>query len=184
MGSLFELESGARKRRFLQYGITALIGFILIRFINIYGDPSPWAKQDTLVKTILSFLNTSKYPPSLLYSLMTLSGLFFLLSFTEGIQNIASQFLMVYGKVPLFFYIIHWYIIHPIMFGMLFSQGYQWKDLPFGNLQFGRPATESGWPLGIVYLVWLLVILIMYPLCKWYSTYKMNHPEKTYLRFL
>lgn len=184
LGRIFEMETATRKKRFLQYGLISLIGFLVIRFINIYGDPSPWAKQESFVKTVLSFLNTSKYPPSLLYSLMTLSGLFFLLSFTEGIQNTASQFLSIYGKVPLFFYLIHWYIIHPIMFGMLFSQGYHWKDLPFGNFQFGRPATESGWPLGIVYLVWILVILLMYPLCKWYSNYKMNHPEKTYLRFL
>lgn len=184
LGSLFELEAAARRKRCLQYGITALVGFILIRFINIYGDPSPWAKQDSIVKTILSFVNTSKYPPSFLYSLMTLGGLFLLLSFVEGLKNTASSFLLVFGKVPLFFYIIHWYIIHPIMFGMLFSQGYDWQDLPFGNFQFGRPATVSGWPLGIVYLVWILVIIVMYPLCKWYSTYKMNHPEKTYLRFL
>lgn len=184
LGRIFELESGIRRKKLLQYGLTALIGFVIIRTINLYGDPLPWAKQESLTKTILSFLNTSKYPPSFLYSLMTLSGLWLFMGFAQGLHQTISKFLLVFGKVPLFFYIIHWYLIHPIMFGMLFSQGYQWKDLPFGNFQFGRPASESGWPLSIVYLVWVLVIVIMYPLCKWYSNYKMNHPEKTYLRFL
>lgn len=184
LGSIFEKESSPRKKIFFQLGGMALIGFLLLRWLNIYGDPSPWAKQDSFTKTILSFLNTSKYPPSLLYSLMTLGVLWVLLAWVDQINNGITKFLAIYGKVPLFFYIIHWYIIHPIMFGMLFSQGYEWKNLPFGNMQFGRPATLSGWSLEIVYLVWMLVIIIMYPMCKWYSKYKMQHPEKVFLRYL
>jgi len=183
-GQLFELSPQKRKKIFLQIGVIALLLFIVIRVINIYGDPLPWAVQKTGAFTFLSFMNITKYPPSLLFTLATLGIMFLILSFTEGITNRFAKFFIVYGNVPLFYFIIHMYLIHILMFVMLFAQGLSIKDLQFGLMQFGRPATGTGIGLPLIYVVWIGVVLILYPVCKWYGKYKAEHREKKWLRYL
>jgi uncharacterized membrane protein len=183
-GGLFELPPEKRKSIFFKIGIITLALFTLLRFVNLYGDPSKWAIQKKDIFTFLSFINVTKYPPSLLFSLITLSIMFLILSLAERIKNIFTDVVIVYGKVPLFYYLIHWYIVHSILLIILFSQGFHWHDLQFGPFNFGRPKQESGLPLWGVYIVWISVVIFMYPLCKWYGKYKQAHPEKKWLRYL
>jgi uncharacterized membrane protein len=183
-GQLFELSPEKRKKIFLQIGAVALLLFVIIRFVNIYGDPLRWSVQKTGVFTFLSFINITKYPPSLLFDLATLGIMFLILSLAEGITNRFTKFFIVYGNVPLFYFIIHMYLIHILMFVMVFMQGLGIKDLEFGLMQFGRPAKGTGIGLPLIYAIWMGVVLILYPLCKWYGKYKTEHRENKLLRYL
>ena len=176
-GRLFQLSEMQKKKIFLKLGLLSITLFIIIRAINIYGDPVQWASQKNELYTFLSFMNVTKYPPSLQFSLITLGIMFIIIYAIEGLNNKLTQITSVYGKVPLFFFIIHWYIIHPIMFLIVFMQGYKSSDLLFG-FNLGRPKGPSGVNLWIVYLIWFIVVLMLYPLCKWYGKYKANNREK------
>lgn len=182
-GKLFELPGTRRKSAFLKIGLTSLILFIIIRAINIYGDSSPWASQKNGLYTFLSFINVTKYPPSLVFCLVTLGVMFLILSVVEGVENKFSRIATVYGRVPLFYFLVHWYILHPVMFGIVFLQGYKSPDLLFG-FNLGRPRGASGVNLWFIYLIWILVVIMLYPLCKWYGKYKEDHKEKKWLRYL
>lgn len=183
-GELFMLPSEKRKKLFLKIGIGALTLFALIRTFNIYGDPSHWSFQKNGVFSLLSFINTSKYPPSLLYTLMTLGILFLLLSAFDTVQNKITDLVSIYGKVPLFFYLIHWFVIHICTMFIFFMQGYHWSDLQFEGFSFGRPKDGGGFDLLGTYLLWIFVVTLLYPLCRWYSVYKMQHKDIVWLRYL
>jgi len=177
-GKLFELAVKKRRTTFLKIGLSALILFVVLRFSNFYGDPSLWSFQKNSLFTFLSFINVTKYPPSFLYSLITLGIMFLILAFAEQVRNDFTNFISIYGKVPLFFYLIHWYIIHPLLIAIMFLQGFQWSDLSFASGNFGRPkGTESGLELGAIYLIWLGVVLILYYPCRKYGVYKTEHQE-------
>lgn len=183
-GSLFELPVEKRKKILLQTSVGALLLFCLLRFTNIYGDPSKWLTQKTNLFTFLSFINITKYPPSLLFDLFTLGIMFLILSVSEGVTNRFTKIFTVYGKVPLFYFIVHLYLIHVLMFVMLYLQGFGLKDLRFGLLNNGRPKTGSGVGLGTIYLIWIGVVVSLYPLCKWYGNYKDLHKDNKLLRYL
>ena len=183
-GKLFELADDKRKNTFLKIGLGALVLFTVLRFINIYGDPSLWTSQKNNLFTFLSFINVTKYPPSLLFSLATLGIMFIILSLAEQRENRFTNFVSVYGKVPLFFYLIHWYIVHPLLIAIMFLQGFHWSDLDFASGNFGRPkGTESGLELWAIYLIWLGVVLILYYPCRKYSVYKAEH-QKWWLKYI
>ncbi|HXB95060.1 MAG TPA: hypothetical protein VNU70_07870, partial [Puia sp.] len=157
--------------------------FMLLRFINLYGDPAHWAVQKNAVFTFLSFLNVSKYPPSLLFMLVTLGVLLLVLSIVEGRDNRATRILLVYGQAPMFYFIVHFYILHALLIITVLLQGYHWADLPFASFQFGRPP-GAGLQLGAVYIIWAAVVIALYPMCRWYGRYKQTHREKKWLRYL
>jgi len=182
-GRLFEKPVRERKRLFLWLGASALGLFVVLRAVNVYGDPVKWSVQKDTVFTLLSFLNVNKYPPSLLFSLVTLAGLLLLLAAAEQRDNRITRVLIVYGRAPLFYFIVHLYLIHLIMFIVVFAQGYHPGDLRFGPFQFGHPPAGDGLPLWGVYATWIAVVITMYPLCRWYGRYKAAHPEKTWLRY-
>ncbi len=182
-GRLFELAIPMRKPLFLKIGLTALALFIIVRSVNVYGDSFQWEKQKSTLFTFLSFINVTKYPPSLIFCLLTLGVMFLLLSSVEGLQNKFTEITIVYGKVPLFYFLIHWYILHPLMFLIVFFQGYKYSDLVFG-VNLGRPKGISGVNLWYTYLIWALVVIALYPICKWYGKYKESHKEKKWLRYL
>jgi uncharacterized membrane protein len=182
-GRWFEKPASQRKQLFLRLGLGTLALFIALRLSNWYGDPSPWSAQKSSLFTLLSFLNVNKYPPSLLFTLLTLGGLFLILAAAELPDNRATRTLLVYGRAPLFYFIVHLYLIHLIMFIVAFSQGYHFHDLQFGPFQFGHPPTGDGLPLWAVNAIWIAVVIVMYPLCRWYGLYKASHPEKTWLRY-
>ncbi|GAB3769601.1 DUF1624 domain-containing protein [Spirosoma horti] len=182
-GQLIERPIEQRKPLLMRIGLGALLLFVLLRVLNIYGDPAPWSTQKTGLFTVLSFINVTKYPPSLLYALLMLGLMLLFLSAVDGKDNAFTRWLTVYGKVPMFYYILHWYLVHLAMIGMSLLQGYSLADLPTGPLNFGRPA-NAGVSLGGVYLVWLGLVLLLYPLCKWYGKYKTAHPEIGWLRYI
>lgn len=172
-GKFFKLAEAQRQKLFIKIGLSALALFILIRFINIYGDPALWAVQKDMVFTFLSFMNVTKYPPSLLFCLVTLGILFLLLAYADGFNNSIKKVTSVYGKVPLFYFVIHFYIIHVLTLGMLLLQGFNWSQLEFASGTFGRPkGVESGLPLWSIYIVWIFVVLLLYKPCQWFGKYK------------
>lgn len=183
-GQIFEMPLIKRNKMLLIAGVSCLGAFVLLRFINIYGDPAPWQTQKDGMYTLLSFLNVTKYPPSLQFILLFIGIAFLLLSFAEELPKFIRNILLVYGKVPMFYYLLHFYIIRLATFIMVYAQGFTWKDLLFGPFQFGRPASGSGIGLGAVVIVWLIIVALLYPLCKWYGNYKSRHPEKKWLRYL
>jgi uncharacterized membrane protein len=182
-GRLFEYPINQRRSLFVKIGLAALALFLVIRGINVYGDSFPWSRQKDGVFTMLSFINVTKYPPSMVFCLLTLGVMFLVLAAVEGRRNKFTNVAMVYGKVPLFYFLVHWYIIHPLMFLIVFLQGYGVSDLVFGT-NLGRPKGASGVGLFYIYLIWIFVVILLYPLCKWYGRYKETHREKQLLRYL
>jgi uncharacterized membrane protein len=182
-GSFFEISLQKQQSLFLKSGLSAIGLFIVLRFINVYGDLLPWSNQKSGLFTFLSFINLTKYPPSLDFCLLFLGILFLILSAMQGIKNKLTEYVCVYGKVPLFYYLVHWYIIHLLVFLMIFLQGFKSTDMVFG-FNYGRPKTGSGIELWAIYIVWIAIVAVMYPLCKRYGRYKENHKEKKWLRYL
>jgi uncharacterized membrane protein len=187
MGYLYvHYDAVKRKRLLLLYGLSAITLFVIIRFVNIYGDPFHWEKQEGFLFTLLSFLNTNKYPPSLLFILMTLGPGCIFLALTENITNGFSKFVSVYGRVPMFYYILHIYLIH--LLAMITSElftTWDWSKWIFHEpLWFIQSFHGYGFPLVIVYIVWIIVVIALYPLCKWYDSYKQAHKEKWWLSYL
>ena len=171
-----------RKEFLLIAGITCILLFIVLRYINGYGDVSKWSTQQTSLYTFLSFLRTSKHPPSLLFMLMTIGPALVILSIAENARNRFTKFLIVYGKVPFFYFIAHFFLIHvtAIIFYLISGRG-------TGNIDFTGTVAKMpiiGYPLWVVYIVWLSVVLLLYYPCKWYGNYKATHPQKKWLSYL
>ncbi len=183
-GKYFELDATTRKRIFLRIGWIALLLFVAIRFVNIYGDPIPWSAQKNTVYTFLSFMNITKYPPSLLFCLVTLGIMFLLLAQAEQVRGRWQVIVSRYGKVPLFYFLLHFYLIHAIMFIVLWAQGISWGQMEFATGTFGRPTTiGSGIKLWAVYLIWMVVVAILYKPCVWFGQYKATH-NKWWLKYI
>lgn len=184
-GKLFELPVAKRKMLFLKIGSGALLLFAVVRFVNIYGDPSLWSAQKDGVYIFLSFMNVTKYPPSLLFCLVTLGIMFLILAFAEQMQNNAAKILTIYGRVPLFYFLVHFYLIHLIMVAVMFMQGFHFADMDFASGGFGRPkAVASGLQLWAVYLIWVGVVVVLYKPCAWFGKYKAAHKENAWLKYL
>jgi uncharacterized membrane protein len=183
-GELFELNEEKRKKIFLWSGISVLTLFAILRAINIYGDPSEFSEQKSVFFSFLSFINVTKYPPSLLFALLFAGMMFIILYISELKQNKISEVLTVYGRVPLFYFIIHLFIIHAMMLGMLLIQGYAPGEFLFGAFNNGRPKTGEGVDLWMVYVIWICVVVLLYPVSKWYGNYKSEHPYKKILRYI
>jgi uncharacterized membrane protein len=181
---LFELQEAKRKKIFVSLGIAALLLFIVVRFINVYGDPVPWSVQKQTEFTFLSFMNVTKYPPSLVFCLVTLGIMFLILAFAEGKRNKFISIASVYGKVPLFYFLVHFFLIHIILLIILFLQGFHWDQFDFASGNFGRSkAVESGLPLWGVYVVWISVVAALYKPCQWFGKYKSEH-KQWWLKYL
>lgn len=185
MGYLFKNDYPAERRRkiFLLTGIGLVLLFVVLRLINQYGDPSPWATQKNAVYTMLSFLNVTKYPVSLQYSCMTLGPLLIVLAATKGKQNEFTRFLCVFGKVPFFYYVLHFFLIHAVTAIIFFATGHTWAETGDpASFVFFRPAS-FGVSLEVVYLIWVLVIVILYFPCRWFCRYKARH-KKWWLSYI
>lgn len=180
----FILPEHKKPKLFLRIGVGALLLFIVIRLINMYGDGAPWSVQKTGFYTFLSFMNVSKYPPSLLFCLVTMGIMFLLFAFVEKLNKGVQHVAMVYGKVPLFYFVLHFYFVHIITLVMLFIQGVQWADFEFATGTFGRPKrVVTGLPLWGIYLVWVSVVFILYKPCVWFGNYKATH-QKWWLKYI
>jgi uncharacterized membrane protein len=186
-GTLYQSDFSAeqRQRWLLIIGTIATLLFVFLRAFNLYGEPREWAAQVSPVYTMLSFLNTTKYPPSLHFLLMTMGPALIFLSLTEPIQNRLPQPVIVFGRVPFYFYVLHLYVIHALAMLLLVYEGRKASEYIFsaGNLTSGR-LSGFGLSLPAVYIVWVAVIVLLYPLCLWYQRYRQKHPEKWWLRYL
>lgn len=184
LGQYFQLPQAPRRQIILKISLIALSIFVILRAFNLYGDPQLWNyAQPNWVFSILSFMNLTKYPPSLLFVCATLGVSFLILYFLGEKDNLFTRIMSVYGKVPLFYYLLHWYIIHALMVVVMLLQGFQWSELNFAPFGFGRPKQGGGLELWGVYAVWLGVVAMLYPFCLWFSRYKAANRHKTWLRF-
>lgn len=183
-GELFILTVERRKGMFLLIGAGAVILFAVLRLSNLYGDPAPWSEQKTPWFTFLSFINVTKYPPSLLFTLLFTGLTFVSLYLSEKASASSSKFLEAFGKTPFFYFVVHLYLIHAVMFVMLFMQGFGMEDFAFGAFKNGRPDAGGGIGLSGVYFVWISVVLVMYPLCRWYWQFKSRNRHVRILRYL
>lgn len=175
-----------RKRSLIYLGWGAIALFIVVRFTNVYGDPVHWAVQKNVSYTFLSFLNVSKYPPSFLYTMVTLGPAFLFLAYAEKPLIGFTEKIIVYGRVPMFYYIIHIFFIHLLgMVGAAIS-GRSWSDMVLGAawVTDNRQLQGYGFSLLVVYVLWALVVIVLYPLCKWYDDYKTGHREKKWLSYI
>ena len=180
-GALYsaEYDPVKRKKALLSLGFGLIVLFVLLRFSNVYGDPSKWTGQKNAVFTLMSFLNTTKYPPSLLYTMMTLGPALVFLAFAEGPLNGLTRRITIFGRVPMFFYILHIYLFHLIAVIAVVISGRPWSDMILtGWVSSNVKLKGYGFGLITVYGLWILVILVLYPLCKRYDIYKRAHQAK------
>ena len=186
LGSLYsnKVDAAQRKKTLLWLGISSIVVFVGLRFINVYGDPSHWANQSVPAFTVLSFISVTKYPPSLLYGLITLGPACIFLALFETKPGWLGKIFSVYGRVPMFYYILHIYLIHLLAMFATTLCGHKWSDMIWTDFTNNDKLNGYGFSLSIVYLVWIAVILILYPFCKWYDRYKTNHKEKWWLSYL
>ena len=167
--SVFDEAPGRRNARLVAYGLAAAAVFLALRAAGVYGDPNPWDVHGGATRTLIDFLNTTKYPPSLLFLLMTLGPAAVLCAFADRVPDAMKQPLIVFGRVPFAFYVAHLYLIHALCVGLGILQGFDARQLM--TIMFLFP---KGYGLGLpgVYLVWLVAIATLYPLCRWMASLK------------
>jgi len=167
-----------RRKILLLLGSGLVLLFVILRLLKGYGDPVPMSQQQRgSVFTFLSFLNVNKYPPSLAFLSMTIGPAMIVLALLENIQNKVTGFFRTYGRVPMFYYILHFYIIHTIAIIVFFAQGFSTSEIVTKNNPFLFKPPGFGFGLAGVYAVWLFVFLVLYPLCKKYNRYKSTHRQ-------
>jgi uncharacterized membrane protein len=180
-GHVFLLEPATRQKIILTTGVVATLAFLILRAINRYGDPAPWAHQHSAVFTLLSFLNCTKYPPSLLYLLMTLGPALIFLALVDRHRFKVTNPLIVFGRVPLFYFVAHFYLIHILSF---LSTWLRYGARSYPILFSSPPAMggpedlfppDFGYSLWVVYAVWLFVVISLYPPCRRFAQYKADH---------
>jgi len=186
-GKIFsDIEAEKRNKMLLWMGICALLFFVALRATDIYGDPLGWTEQKNVFRSFLSFMNVQKYPPSLLFMCATIGPALIFLALVKNTSGRIAKIMSVYGRVPFFYYIIHFYLLHIIAVIVFLSRGHSFAEGVNGapNFPFKFIVPGEGVSLGIVYVIWVLVVAALYPLCKWYDNYKTNHKEKWWLSYL
>ncbi len=177
-GRLYLLERERRRAWLVGIGAVLTLGFVLVRAVNGYGDPFPWKPQGSTSFTVLAFLNTTKYPPSLDFLLMTLGPCLLLLAWFEGRALRPSNPLVVFGRVPLFYFVLHFYAAHVaalllavLRYGVS-AFHFVFNPVPsMGGAKELYPS-QFGYPLWVAYAVWAAVVLSLYPLCRWFAGVK------------
>jgi uncharacterized membrane protein len=173
-GAVYRWEASVRQRWLLYAGLATTLGFVVLRLTNVYGNLTPWAHQTRPFFTFLSFLNCTKYPPSLCFLLMTIGPGLIALSLLERPWSKWLHPFRAYGQVPFFYYVLHIPLIHALAVVV--------SEVCFGTSAylFGRSANtppEVGFGLPVVYLVWILVVVAFYPACKWFAALKRRRRE-------
>jgi uncharacterized membrane protein len=177
-GPIFELAPAERRRRLLRIGIGATIAFVALRALNVYGDPSRWAWQPTGVFTVLSFLNVTKTPPSLLFLLMTLGPATVALARFDRMAWSRSNPLIVFGRVPLLYFVLHFVAAHLAAVVLAFARygtatfSFLWIPFPSMSGPADLFPPDFGYDLWVAYAVWIAVVLALYPVCRWFAGVK------------
>jgi uncharacterized membrane protein len=180
LGQIYSWPAARRQRFLLRLGIALTAAFVVLRAINIYGDPFRWSHQRSAVFTVLSFLNTNKYPPSLLFLLMTLGPA---MLFLWAVDARTPQFLrpaLTIGKVPMFYFLLHLPLIHLLAVVVCYARygtaHWMFESPTLDNYPFTRPP-GWGFSLPIVYLIWVFVVVVLYPLCRWFAGLKQRRSD-------
>ena len=186
-GKLFMSVEGQKRRKTLIWlGLGIILFFCIVRATNEYGDPGHWAVQKNALFTFFSFMNVQKYPPSLLYICATIGPAILFLAFAGHTRSRLAKFITVYGRVPFFYYILHFFLIHLLSAIFFLARGHSFADglkpRPLLIPQFIAPG--EGYSLFVVYVIWICIVLSLYPLCKWFSDYKQRHRDKWWLSYL
>jgi len=176
-----------RKRWLSNAGYVALALFVMLRLVGIYGEPMPWVQYDANLYTALSFFNLSKYPPSLLYLLMTLGPALLLLAQLDQSPQVApwQKALITIGRVPLFYYVVHLFVIHLLALLAAEATGFGWQAMLLeGWVSFDSDLVGYGFSLGATYLVWILVLVVLYPLSLFWHRLKTRHKGKWWVSYV
>jgi uncharacterized membrane protein len=171
LGPIFLDPAAGRARQLTRLGLAMILLFVLLRATNLYGDPHPWSAQNSSVMTALSMLNVTKYPPSLLYALVTLGPAFLLLPAMEQLGGAAGEVLAVFGRVPLFIYVLHLYVAHAAAIALWLVEGFSVEQLR-GFGVHGVPLDGLGLSLGSTYAAWILIMAALYVPCRWFASLK------------
>jgi uncharacterized membrane protein len=169
LGGVYAWDAGRRRRFLLRLGAAATLFFVALRWTNFYGDPRPWIRQKNALFTIMAFLNCEKYPPSLLYLLMTLGPSIALLALLERRPGPVGSKVVVYGRVPFFYYVLHIPLVHAMALSFFL--------LMYGPvvLRYGPgnpPPADGGLSLGGIYLAWAITVALLYLPCRWFAGLK------------
>jgi uncharacterized membrane protein len=180
LGPVLTAPPEVRQRALVRLGVGLTLAFLVVRAWNGYGDPAEWAMQSSVRRTLLSFFDTTKYPPSLLFLLMTLGPAFLLLAAADAWRGAAGDVLALLGRVPLFYYVLHLGVSHALALIIGTLAGFEpaafltaWPFLPRG----------WGYGLPVIFAVWAAVVLALYPACRWYAAVKADRPG-SWLRYL
>lgn len=178
-GVLYKPETDIkyRHKKLLQWGLAVLALFVVLRLINHYGDPAPWSVQDYPFYSLLSFVNVTKYPVSLQYTCLTIGTAILLLRVLERSGGIISRFLMVYGKVPFFYYVLHFFLVHILCVVFFFASGRTTAEIVDMNSPFLFRPVNFGFSLWVVYAVWMSVVLLLYFPCRWFGRIKQQRRD-------
>jgi len=179
-------DASKRRRTLNVIGLLCIALFAIFIALNSYGNPRPWVYADTPVKTFMSMMNPEKYPPSLWFVLMTLGPSILFLANAEKLSGRIVSVFSTIGRVPFFYYILHLFLIHAL--AMLAAQltGFHWSSMILTDNWVGETKQLQGYgfSLSVVYLVWVAVVVMLYPFCVWYDRYKTNHKDKWWLGYL
>jgi uncharacterized membrane protein len=176
LAPVYRWEPGRRRRFLIRTGVAAIALFAVLRAVNGYGNPIPWSPQRTAALTAASFLNVLKYPPSLDFLLMTLGPALVLLALAERSGGRLAQWLSVYGRVPLFFYVSHIFVAHAAGVALALVQGGELRRIPV-TIDPGAIPAWYGLPLPGVYLAWALVVVLLYAPCRRFARLKTTRSD-------
>lgn len=175
LGQVFTWDRERRRRFLLRLGIGLTLGFVLLRFANVYGDPVRWSTQASAARTLLSFLNANKYPPSLLYLMMTLGPASLILWMLDGGTPRVRKAALTFGKVPMFYFMLHLPLIHLVAIAVCYAR-YGEVHWMFESARLDQfPVTRPpgwGYSLPVVYGIWIGIVFALYPLCVWFAGVK------------
>jgi uncharacterized membrane protein len=189
LGKLYDQDYPAEKRKkiLLQIGTASIITFFALRWLNIYGDPTPWAYQQSEGTTIMHFLNIEKYPPSLLFLCFTLGISILLLGLLEGRNLKSLEPITLFGKVPLFYYVVHVFAIHLLAVLAVVCLNFPWQTMIFiGSSAQPSPLLKGkfGFTLAEVYLLWVSTIFFLYPFCSYWLALKTRNRDKWWVSYV
>jgi uncharacterized membrane protein len=181
LGATFDWDEERRRRFLVRLGLALTASFVVVRFINRYGDPAPWSHQTSPVFTLLSFLNVTKYPPSLDFLLMTLGPALMAMAWLERFPFRSTNPLIVFGRVPFFYYVAHMFVAHAIAIAMNYARYGAHSFLWIAPPSMGSPNNlfppDYGFSLWTVYAVWIVVLALLYPACLWFARLKQRRRD-------
>ncbi len=174
LARVYRMDTAARQQLLIRLGLGCTLAFLVLRAFNGYGNPSPWSVQDSGAFTVWSFLNTTKYPPSLAYLLMTLGPGLLVLAYAERWRGRFVDWMVTFGKVPFFYYLAHLYLGHLLALVAAELMGFGWRTVAAPMWAF---PPEYGFSIWIVWLVWIAVVVMLYPACRWFADLKARRKD-------